>query len=161
MRYLLVAILLSISSAANAGKLWNLFFPPDDLYQRLCVIEIDRVDAKNEYQCSAVHKYSGRYIASLYVKGEAKPHVTYDIAPDIKLIATQNGKNVEIPIGVNLGWLFEGKNGKGMMLFVYEVPKDIEKNTDTKFTFEVQGIDSELPNEFGQVYLAIEKTMDK
>jgi hypothetical protein len=160
-RYLLVAILLSISSAANAGKLWNLFFPPDDLYQRLCVIEIDRVDVIKEYQCSTTHKYPGRYIVSLYVKGEAKPHITYEVTPDIKLIATQNSKKVELPIGVNLGWLFEGKNGKGMMLFTYEVTKDIENNTDTKFTFVVQGIDSELPSEFGQVYLAVEKTMDK
>jgi hypothetical protein len=160
-KYLSLAMLLIFSSAANAGKLWNLFFPPNDLYERLCVIDLERTDKENDYECRSTHKYPGWYIVSLYIKGQARPYVTYNISPNIKLVVSVAEKAKAIPISVKLGWLGERKNGKGMTLFSYEVPKDIPQGVDASFGFTVSGINSELPKEFGEVYLAIEKTMDK
>lgn len=143
----------------NNNTLFNLFFPPNDLYEPLVFSPLGNENKK--YVFNVMHKYPGQHEIVIQTPSSPDIGVSYKmdflaqvaLRSDVKEIIS---KEVVVPDSQ-----FWGNDDGGIVLLNYRVPEEVPKYNTVQISVSISGNISKFNKRYGNSQLIVRKRSDK
>ena len=141
------------------STLFNLFLPPDSLYEPLASARLD--SHPGQYAFNVGHELPGQYEVVVIAPGSPGIGVPYNMEFQARIVIEKNRAPVlEKTVSTPYSQFWRNNDG-GIVLVSYRVPEQVPKGEEVLIKVDITGNVASFNQTYGASALAVKKATDK